>query len=121
MDGLGDYILGMFGLALIAVSMAIAGRTARRAALPGWTGAPALLADGILAIALLIAVSELLGLLGLLDGPVLVLSCLIVGGGGVRLEPLLIRAAKRGSKTGRWPESREREAPPVSRLEIGAA
>ena len=121
MDGLGDYILGMCGLALIAVSMAIAGRTARRAALPGWTGAPALLADGILAIALLIAVSELLGLFGLLDGPVLVLSCLIVGGGGVRLEPLLIRAAKRGSKTGRWPESREREAPPVSRLEIGAA
>ena len=121
MDGLGDYILGMFGLTVIAVSMAIAGRTARRAALPGWTGAPALLADAILAIAILIAVSEILGLVGLLDGPVLVLSCLIVGGGGVRLEPLLVRAAKRGSRTGRWPESREREAPPVSRLEIGAA
>ncbi len=121
MDGTGDYILGIFGLALIVVPMAIAGRTARRAALPGWTGAPALLADGILAIAILTAVSELLGLFGLLDGPVLVLACLIVGGGGVRLEPLLIRAAKRGSKTGRWPESREREAPPVSRLEIGAA
>lgn len=121
MDGLGDYILGMFALALIAVSMAIAGRTARRAALPGWTGAPALLADGILAIAMLVVVSELLGLFGLLDGPVLVLACLIVGGGGIRLEPLLIRAAKRASKTGRWPESREREAPAVSRLEIAAA
>jgi hypothetical protein len=121
MDGTGDYILGMFGLTVIAVSMAIAGRTARRAALPGWTGAPALLADAILAIAMLVAVSELLGLVGLLDGPVLVLSCLIVGGGGVRLEPLLVRAAKKASRTGRWPESRERESPPVSRLEIGAA
>jgi hypothetical protein len=121
MDGTGDYVLGMVGLALIAVSMAIAGRTARRAALPGWTGAPALLADGILAIAILVAVSELLGLVGILDGVLLVIACLIVGGGGLRLEPMLIRAAIKGSKTGRWPESREREAPAVSRLEIGAA
>jgi hypothetical protein len=119
MSGVGDYILGMVGLLLIAVSMAIAGRTARRALLPGWTGAPALLADGILAVAILVAVSELLGLFGLLDGVLLVLACLIVGGGGVRLEPMLIRAAhQEGAEPG------QREAPALGRrgrIELGAA
>jgi hypothetical protein len=112
----GDYILGMLGLLLVAVSMAIAGRTARRALLPAWTGAPALLADGVLAIAILVAVSELLGLFGLLDGVLLVIACLIVGGGGVRLEPMLIRAAHQEA-----PEPGQREAPPVGAIEIGAA
>ncbi|MGH2956815.1 MAG: hypothetical protein ACRDL6_07470, partial [Solirubrobacterales bacterium] len=87
--------------------------------LPGWTGAPALLADGVLAIAILVAVSELLGLFGLLDGVLLVLACLIVGGGGVRLEPMLIRAAHQEA-----PEPGQREAPELGRLgaiELGAA
>ena len=44
-SGLGDYILGVFGLVAVVLSMAIAGRTTRRAALPSWTGPPALLAD----------------------------------------------------------------------------
>ena len=61
MSGTGDYILGVLGLVAIALSMAIAGRTTRRAALPGWTGPPALLADAVLAIGILIVISELLG------------------------------------------------------------
>ena len=59
MSGVGDYILGATGLIAVALSMAIAGRTARRAALPGWTGTPALLADGVLAIGMLVVVSDL--------------------------------------------------------------
>ena len=50
MTGTGEYLLGMAALAAVAVSMAIAGRTLRRALLPGWTGAPALLAAGVLAL-----------------------------------------------------------------------
>ena len=45
MTGTGDYLLGMAALVAIGVSMAIAGRTLRRALLPGWSGAPALLAE----------------------------------------------------------------------------
>jgi hypothetical protein len=114
MTGTGDYILGLVGLAAVAISMGVAGRTLRRALLLDWTGAPALLATGVLAVATLIAVSELLGLFGLLDGPLLVAACLIVAGGALRLEPLLMKA--------KGPEDAgQREAPAVSRWELGAA
>jgi hypothetical protein len=119
MSTTGDYILGAVGLLAIAVSMAIAGRTVRRAVLPDWTGAPALLADGILAIGILIVISELLGLVGILDGVLLVAACVIVGGGGVRMEPLLARAA-RGGRAER-PDPGQRDPLPVSAIEIGIA
>ena len=121
MSDSGDYILGAVGLLAIAVSMTIAGRTARRAALPTWQGAPALLADGVIALALLILVSELLGLVGALGGVILVVACLIVGGGAVRLEPMLIRAGSRLAGWGRDQEPDQRQAPTVTRIEIGVA
>ena len=106
--------------------MAIAGRTARRAALPGWTGAPAVLADTVLAIGILV-------------------------GSGRGARPL--RRPRRSRAVRREPDHRwsraaaradadpggrrgacaahpcagerrgggEREAPPVSRIEIGVA
>jgi hypothetical protein len=117
----GDYILGTVGLLAVVLTMAIAGRTTRRAALPGWAGAPALLADSVLAIGYLVVIAELLGLFGILDGVLLVVACLIVGGGAVRLEPMLIRAGGRVAESGRSRGSEERVAPPVSRLELGAA
>jgi hypothetical protein len=73
----GDYVLGIAGLAAIAVSLALAARALRRRLMPGWTATPALLADAVLAIALFVAVSELLGLVGLLEGPILVAACLV--------------------------------------------
>jgi hypothetical protein len=121
MNGTGDYVLGVIGLAAVVLSMAIAGRTARRATLPGWTGAPALLADAILGIGILVLVSELLGLVGILDGVLLVVACLIVGGGAVRLEPMLIRAAARAAHRGEAPEPDQRPAPAVTQWELGAA
>src|SRR5205814_2184907 len=120
-SGTGDYILGMIGLVAVVLSMAIAGRTARRAALPGWTGTPALLADGVLAIGMLVVVSELLGLVGILDGVLLVVACLIVGGGALRLEPMLMRAGARVAHWGKGRGSDLIEAPPVSRIELGVA
>lgn len=121
MSGTGDYILGVIGLVAVVLSMAIAGRTARRAALPGWTGTPALLADAILAVGILVLVSELLGLVGLLDGVVLVAACLIVGGGGLRLEPMLIRAGARVAHWGKDGGPDERVAPRASRVELAVA
>ena len=91
MTGTGEYLLGMAALTAIAVTMAIAGRTLRRALLPGWSGAPALLATCLLAVATLVAVSELLGIAGILDGVLLTAACLLVGGAALRLEPLVIR------------------------------
>ena len=87
--GTGAYLLGMAALAAVVISVAITGRTLRRALLPGWTGAPALLAAGVLALGVLVALSELLGLLGLLDGVLLTAACVIVGGGALRIEPML--------------------------------
>jgi hypothetical protein len=118
MSTTGDYILGVVGLLAVAVSMAIAGRVVRRAALPDWSGAPALLADGILAIGILVVISELLGLAGILDGVLLVAGCAIVGGGAIRMEPLLVRTAKaRLERSGSAP----RPPGPVSGIEIGIA
>jgi hypothetical protein len=120
-SGTGDYILGVIGVLAIAVSVAIAGRTARRAALPTWGGPPALLADAVLAIGILVVVSELLGLFGALDGVLLVVACLIVGGGALRLEPMLIRAGARVAQWGKAQGSDQREAPAATRIELGAA
>jgi hypothetical protein len=119
MSSTGDYILGVVGLLAIAVSMAIAGRAVRRALLPYWTGAPALLADAILAIGILVVISELLGLFGILDGVLLVAACVIVGGGGVRMEPLLVPSARAGRAE--RPHAGQRDPPSVSGIEIGIA
>ncbi len=121
MSGTGDYILGVIGLLLVALSVAVAGRTARRAALPAWTGTSALLADTVLAIGTLVLVAELLGLFGVLDGVILVVACAIVGGGALRLEPMLIRAGARVAHRGRDEEPDLRGAPSASRLELGVA
>src|SRR5919106_6290849 len=80
----GDYVLGIAGLAAIAISLAVAARSLRRRLMPGWVETPALLADAVLAIALFVAVSELLGLVGLLEGPILVAACVIAALAAVR-------------------------------------
>ncbi len=121
MSGTGDYILGTVGLIAVVLTMTIAGRTTRRAALPAWTGAPAVLADAVFAIGYLVVISEVLGLFGILDGVLLVSACLIVGGGALRLEPMLIRAGSRVAHWSQAEESDQRDALPVSRLELGVA
>ena len=127
MTGTGEYLLGMAALAAIAVSMAIAGRTLRRALLPGWSGAPALLAAGLLAVATLVAVSELLGLAGILDGVLLTAACVLVGGGALRLEPLVMRDQAERSRGTRADASEpekdhaQRDAPAVSDAELWVA
>ncbi len=57
----GAYLLGSAGLALVAVGFAFAAWRLRGAILGGWSGAPARLAEAVLALAALLLVSEALG------------------------------------------------------------
>ena len=125
MSDSGDYLLGLLGLAVVVVSITIAGRTLRRALLPGWSGASALLATAVLAVGMLVVISEALGLVGLLDGVLLVAACAIAGGAALRIEPMLIPRGLEGRAKTKAAEALAgagpREAPAVGRVEIGIA
>src|SRR5437867_5827735 len=75
----GDYLFGVIGLALVAIPMAMGGVRLRRRLLPGWAGAPARLAEAVLAVALLTVLLQLLGAFGILYAAVLVPAALLVG------------------------------------------
>jgi hypothetical protein len=75
----GDYLFGVVGLALVAVPMVMGGVRLRRRLLPGWVGAPARLAESILAVALLTVLLQLLGAFGILVPGVLIAAALVVG------------------------------------------
>src|SRR3954453_7806262 len=59
--------------------MAMAGVQLRRRLLPGWGGAPAQLADAVLAVALLTVLLQLLGAFGILVAGVLIPAALVLG------------------------------------------
>jgi hypothetical protein len=82
---LGAYLLGMAELALILGALAYAGWRVRRTILPGWGGAPARLAESVLALAALVWVAQVLGTFGaytelamLISCPVLAALCAVV-------------------------------------------
>jgi hypothetical protein len=75
----------------------------------------------VIAFGILIVVSQLLGLFGILDGVLLVAACLIVGGGALYVEPTLSRAATRMDGSSEGSGTDQRDAPPATRLELGAA
>jgi hypothetical protein len=75
----GHYALGVVGLALVAVPMAMGGVRLRRRLLPGWGGAPARLAETVLAVALLTLLLQLLGAFGILVPGALIPVALIAG------------------------------------------
>jgi hypothetical protein len=75
----GDYAFGVIGLALVAVPMAMGGVRLRRRLLPAWEGAPARLAEAVLAISLLTILLQLLGAFGILFAGVLIPVALVVG------------------------------------------
>ena len=75
----GDYAFGVIGLALVAVPMAMGGVRLRRRLLPGWVGAPARLAESVLAVGLLTVLLQLLGAFGILVPGVLIPAALVVG------------------------------------------
>ncbi|MGZ5310117.1 MAG: hypothetical protein ACXWZK_00135 [Solirubrobacterales bacterium] len=75
----GDYATGVIGLAAIAIPLAHAGSALRGRLLPGWSGAPALLADAVLALSLLTILLQLLGAVGLFHAIPIVLASLALG------------------------------------------
>ena len=78
---LGEYLVAVAELAAIAVALAFGAVRLRAALLPTFTGAPARLAEAILAVSTLLLVSQALGLLGLFKELPLLLSCVAAGVG----------------------------------------
>jgi hypothetical protein len=62
--GAGDYLVGALELALVVAPLAFGAYRVRALLLPGWSGAPARLAELVLGIAALIWVAEALGTFG---------------------------------------------------------
>jgi hypothetical protein len=78
---LGAYLAGCAELAVIAISLGFGALRARARLLPGWSGAPARLAEAVAVLALLVWAMEALGAVGILDEAPLVALCVALGGG----------------------------------------
>ncbi len=74
----GSYILSAFLLAALVLSLGFSAVFLRRKLLPEWDGAPAHLVEAITAVALLIWLSELLGLVNLLYAGTLVAASVVL-------------------------------------------
>ena len=118
MVDLGGYLLGVVQLALVVVPLGFSAYGLRRRLLPAWTGAPARLVESIVGVALVIWLSELLGLFGLFYAGALIgaalLTCLAVaflpGGGavgGTPPEESLATGGEGGSKSAAGPAGPE--------------
>jgi hypothetical protein len=75
---LGSYLLGALQVALVVLPAAYAAHRLRRRLIPTWAGAPSILVEAILAIAIVIWLSELLGLFHLLYPGTLIAASVLV-------------------------------------------
>jgi hypothetical protein len=80
MVDLGGYLWGVVQLLLVVGPLAFSAYRLRQRLLPGWEGAPARLVESIVAVALLIWISELFGAFGLFYAGSLRLGALLVLG-----------------------------------------
>jgi hypothetical protein len=69
-----DYLSGVFLLGVVVASVAMSASSLRRWLLPDWRGAPASLATIVLGLSVAVVTAELLGLVGLLDAPALIVA-----------------------------------------------
>ncbi|HEX5594238.1 MAG TPA: hypothetical protein VFX35_12940 [Solirubrobacterales bacterium] len=76
----GSYLLGAVQLALVVVPVCFAAYRLRRRLLPGWVGAPARLVEAVVAVALVIWISEALGTFGFFYAGALIVAALLVAG-----------------------------------------
>ena len=77
MVDLGGYLLGVVQLGLVVVPVGFSSYRLRQRLLPTWSGAPARLVETIAGVALLIWLSELLGLFGLFYAGTLIAAALL--------------------------------------------
>lgn len=75
----GGYILGLVLLALIVAPLAAGAVRVRARLLPGWDGAPARVAEAVLALGAVVVLSELLGSVGLFHEAALIPASLLAG------------------------------------------
>jgi hypothetical protein len=80
-----SYLVAWLLLALFVVPQAVGARVLRQRLLPGWSGPPALLAEVIAAISLMVILSEVLGAVGLFRLWALLPLSLLFGGALVLL------------------------------------
>jgi hypothetical protein len=80
----GEYVAGSIELIVVAAAIAFAAVGLRGRLLPGWSGAPARLAEVVLGVSLLVVVLELIGVVGLYR-PGWVLAGAILAGVGIGL------------------------------------
>jgi hypothetical protein len=104
----GAYLVGVAELALIVVPLAWAAYRVRALAVPGWDSAPARLVEGVLGLAALIWLSELLGSFGAYGLWEMVAGSLVIAA-------LIAVAGPRVSRRGV-----ERSAPPAPRSDRAA-
>jgi hypothetical protein len=77
-----QYLLGAAELAVIVAALGLGAYRVRSLLVPAWRGAPARLAEIVLAISALVVISELLGVVGALEEVPLLIACVAVGLGG---------------------------------------
>ncbi len=80
MLSLGSYLLGAAQVAVVVLSLGFSAYRLRARLMPDWEGAPARLVEGVVGVALLIWISEILGTFGLLYAGALVAACALVAG-----------------------------------------
>jgi hypothetical protein len=105
----GRYLLGIIALLLICGALGRAAFLIRRRFFPDWTGAPARLAESVIGLALLVALMEILGAVGLFRLIPLVVGSLAIGMGTQRAIPADAGASPRAAR-GRGGVTRERLA-----------
>jgi hypothetical protein len=79
MVDLGGYLLGVVQLALVVGPIGFSAYRLRRRLFPTWEGAPARLVESIVAIALIIWISEILGTFGLFYAGTLIAASALMG------------------------------------------
>jgi hypothetical protein len=101
----GRYLAGMALVAIAVLPLVVAAVRLRRRLLPEWDGAPARLAESVIAIALLLGVAQVLGAVGLFYPVPMALASALCGGAII----VLVAAPAAG-------ESESRQAPRVDRF-----
>ena len=87
--GAGAFLIGFAELALLALAYGYAAWRLRRAVLASWSGAPALLADLVIAITSVIVVSEVLGTFGAFGEVELIVATALFAAAAMLVAPWL--------------------------------
>ena len=112
--GASSFIASCIELAVVLAALGFGAFSVRALLLPAWRGAPARLAELVLAAATLVLVSELLGVVGLYKEAAVVAVLIAIGvGGGVAARA--VGARRPGSPAATPP------APPSSRIAVAGA